>query len=106
MGAVAMGNPGQERSSNQSADGTGRRLAETCSHCESAQAGASRRCRHRYDHNDHPEIRLIVAWIELFGSCCGDCGRYYRADAPATMRPGTPFGLVISEDAIANAFTG
>jgi transposase len=50
------------------------------------------RCRQRYDHIDLPEVRPVVTRVELFGGRCGQCGRRYRAEPPAAMPPGTPFG--------------
>ena len=96
--------------------------------------GRSQSCRHRYDHIDIPPIAPVVTRIELFGGRCACCGRRFRAQAPAGMAPGSPFGagvrslllylhhshhvgferlsrmmaelfgLTISEGAIANAF--
>ena len=126
--------PGVARPLAPDPDRTERRLAESCPHCQVALSSAAQRCRHRYDHIDLPEVRPVVTRIELFGGCCGQCGRRYRAEPPAARPPGTPFGpgirsllaylhhshhvsferlarmlkelfgLTISEGAIANAF--
>ena len=126
--------PGVARPLAPEPDRTERRLAESCPHCRTALSPAAQRCRHRYDHIDLPEVRPVVPRVELFGGRCGSCGRRYRADPPAAMPPGTPFGpgirsllaylhhshhvgferlsrmlkelfgLAISEGAIANAF--
>jgi transposase len=37
-------------------------------------------------------IRSVVTRVEIFGGRCGGCGHRYRAEAPAGMAPGTPFG--------------
>lgn len=73
-------------------DRTERRVAETCRHCRAVLPAAGQRCRHRYDHIDLPEIRPVVTRVELFGGRCRECGRRYRAEPPASMPPGTPFG--------------
>ena len=126
--------PGVARPLAPDPDRTERCLAEECPHCQTALSSAGQRCRHRYDHIDLPEVRPVVTRVELFGSRCGSCGRRYRAEPPAAMPPGTPFGpgirsllaylhhshhvgferlarmlkelfgLIISEGAIANAF--
>jgi transposase len=67
-------------------------VADACGHCGTDVSSASQRCRHRYDHIHLPPIRPVVTRVELFGGRCGGCGRRYRAEAPAGMQPGTPFG--------------
>ncbi len=84
--------PGVSRPLAEDPDKTERRLAATCPHCGLDVSGARQSCRHRYDHIDLPTIRPAVTRIELFGGRCGGCGRRYRAEAPAGMPPGTPFG--------------
>jgi transposase len=109
-------------------------MTAECRHCGKDLSSAAQRCRQRYDRIDLPLIRPIVTRVEIYGGRCGGCGRRYRAVAPATMGPGTPFapsirallmylhhshhvgfermshmlaelfGLTISEGAIANAF--
>lgn len=126
--------PGSSRPLAEEPDKIERRMADCCPHCGTSAPTAGQRCRHRYDHIDLPPIRPVVTRIELFGGRCGGCGRRYRAEPPAGMMPGTPFGpgiralllylhhshhvgferlsrmlgelfgLAISEGAIANAF--
>ena len=84
--------PGVARPLAADPDRTERCLADSCPHCQTALAPAAQRCRHRYDHIDLPEIRPVVTRVELFGGRCGPCGRRYRAEPPATLPPGTPFG--------------
>ena len=125
---------GKARPLTEAPDKTERVIASACGHCGTDVSGHAQRCRHRYDHIDLPPIRPIVTRVELFGGRCKGCGSRYRAQAPAAMQPGTPFGpgirallaylhhshhvgferlsriahelfgLVISEGAIANAF--
>jgi transposase len=84
--------PGASRPLTEEPDRTERRLAEACPHCGTAVSEVTQRCRHRYDHIDLPEVRPVVTRVELFGGRCGQCGRRYRAEPPAMMPPGTPFG--------------
>lgn len=67
-------------------------MAESCPHCRADVSGGRQSCRQRYDHIDLPPIRPEVTRIELFGGRCRKCGKRYRAEAPAGMAPGTPFG--------------
>lgn len=84
--------PGVARPLAPDPDRTERRLAESCPHCQVALSPSGQRCRHRYDHIELPEVRPVVTRVELFGGRCGRCGRRYRAEPPAAMPPGTPFG--------------
>ncbi|RZF61131.1 IS66 family transposase [Sphingomonas populi] len=125
---------GKSRPLADTPDKTERVMADACGHCGTDVSDGLQRCRHRYDHIDLPPIAPIVTRVELFGGRCRGCGRRYRAQAPAGMPPGTPFGpgirslltylhhshhvsferlsriaaelfgLVISEGAIANIF--
>jgi transposase len=126
--------PGKSRPLSSVPDKTERCMAAACRHCGKDVSSALQRCRQRYDHIDLPLIRPIVTRVEIYGGRCGGCGRRCRAQAPAAMGPGTPFGpsirallmylhhshhvgfermsrmlgelfgLTISEGAIANAF--
>jgi len=84
--------PGVARPLTPDPDRTERCLAESCPHCRTPLSATAQRCRHRYDHIDLPEVRPVVTRVELFGGRCGSCGRRYRAEPPAAMPPGTPFG--------------
>jgi len=125
---------GKARPLTETPDKTERVIASACGHCGTDVSGQAQRCRHRYDHIDLPPIRPVVTRVELYGGRCRGCGHRYRAEAPAGMQPGTPFGpgirallaylhhshhvgferlsritaelfgLVISEGAIANIF--
>lgn len=73
-------------------DHTERCLAESCPHCQTALAPAAQRCRHRYDQIDLPEVCPVMTRVEMFGGSCRLCRRRYRAEPPATMSLGMPFG--------------
>lgn len=83
---------GSSRPLTEVPDKTERRMASTCGHCGADVSAAAQRCRHRYDHIDLPPIRPVVTRVEIFGGRCGGCSHRYRAEAPAGMPPGTPFG--------------
>lgn len=83
---------GRFRPLTETPDTTERRMADACGHCGADVSAAAQRCRHRYDHIDLPPIRPVVTRVELFGGRCSGCGHRYRAEAPAAMPPGTPFG--------------
>ena len=84
--------PGKSRPLAANPDKTERRMADACGHCGTDVSGAAQRLRHAYDHIDLPPIRPVVTRVELFGGRCACCRRRYRAEAPAGMAPGTPFG--------------
>lgn len=83
---------GKHRPLAETPDQTERVMAAACGQCGTDVSSQVQRCRHRYDHIDLPPIRPIVTRIELFGGRCRGCGCRYRAEAPAGMEPGTPFG--------------
>jgi transposase len=45
-----------------------------------------------YDRIDIPEIKPDVTRVTLFGGQCPCCTRRFKADAPAGLEPGSPFG--------------
>jgi transposase len=47
---------------------------------------------HAYDHVEIPEIKPDVTRVTLHRGLCPCCGRAFRADAPADLPPGSPFG--------------
>jgi transposase len=83
---------GTHRPLAETPDKTERVVATSCRNCGTDVSAQTQRCRHGYDHIDLPPIRPIVTRIELFGGRCRECGCRYRAEAPAGMAPGTPFG--------------
>ena len=84
--------PGKSRPLTETPDKTERRMASECGHCGMDVSGARQRCRQRYDHIELPIIRPVVTRVELFGGRCGGCGHRYKAQAPETIAPGSPFG--------------
>jgi len=83
---------GKHRPLAETPDKIERVIAAACGYCGGDVSGQTQRCRHRYDHIDLPPIRPVVTRVELLGGRCRGCGHRYRAQAPAGMEPGTPFG--------------
>ena len=84
--------PGTSRRLAEDPDKTLRRRADACGHCGADVAGQAQQVRQRYDHVDIPPVVAHTTRIELLGGRCACCGRRFRAEPPAGMAPGTPFG--------------
>lgn len=84
--------PGVSRRLAEDPDTVVQQRATSCGGCGSDVSGQRQSVRHRYDHVDLPPIRPLTTRIELLGGRCGCCGARYRAEPPAGMAPGTPFG--------------
>jgi transposase len=82
--------PGVSRRLAATPDETIVRRAERCA-CGTEVSGLKQTCRMRYDHVDIPPVPPHVTRIELHGGRCA-CGKRFRAEPPAGMPPGTPFG--------------
>jgi len=67
-------------------------LAERCGHCQADVRSVVQTVVHAYDRIDIPEIKPDVTRVTLFGGQCPCCARRFRADAPAGLEPGSPFG--------------
>jgi transposase len=67
-------------------------LAERCGHCQADVRGVVQSVVHAYDRIDIPEIKPDITRVTLFGGQCPCCARRFRADAPAGLEPGSPFG--------------
>lgn len=83
---------GKHRPLAEAPDKTERVMASACNHCGTDVSGQKQQCRQRYDHIDLPPIQPVVTRIELWGGRCRCCGHRYKAQAPAGMVPGSPFG--------------
>lgn len=84
--------PGTSRRLVAAPDETVRRRADACGHCGADVSGQVQHVRRRYDHVDIPPVVAHTTRVELLGGRCGCCGRRFRAEPPADMPPGTPFG--------------
>src|SRR3954463_503588 len=67
-------------------------LAERCGHCQADVRSVVQTMVHAYDRIDIPDIKPDVTRVTLFGGQCPCCARRFRADAPAGLEPGSPFG--------------
>ena len=87
--------PGTSRRLAQGPDETLRCRADACGHCGADVSGQVQQVRRRCDHVDIPPVVAHATRIELPGGRCACCGRRFRAEPPAGMAPGTPFGPYI-----------
>ena len=67
-------------------------LVDQCRHCGTDVSGVAQTPFHAYDHVEIPEIKPDVTRVTLHRGLCPCCGEAFRADAPADMPPGSPFG--------------
>ncbi|MBK5956712.1 hypothetical protein CCR97_00510, partial [Rhodoplanes elegans] len=67
-------------------------LAERCEHCGTDVTGVMQTAFHAYDHIELPKIAPDVTRVTLHRGLCPCCRRPFRAEAPADMPPGSPFG--------------
>jgi transposase len=86
------GGPGVTRTLAADPDRTVDCHARACAHCGTTVPAAGQRLRHAYDHLDLPPIRPVVTRVRIFGRRCPGCRRRMRAVPPAALPPGSPFG--------------
>src|SRR4249920_1329857 len=67
-------------------------LADHCQHWGTDVSGVAQTPFHAYDHIELPEIKPDVTRVTLHRGFCPCCGRPFRAEAPAGLEPGSPFG--------------
>ncbi|RAI35289.1 IS66 family transposase [Rhodoplanes roseus] len=67
-------------------------LADRCEHCGTDVSGVMQAPFHAYDHVELPKIEPDVTRVTLHRGLCPCCQRPFRAEAPADMPPGSPFG--------------
>jgi len=67
-------------------------LAERCPHCRSDVSAVAQAPVHAYDRIEIPEITPDVTRVVLHGGVCPCCGRRFKAEAPAGLEPGSPWG--------------
>ena len=67
-------------------------LVDQCRHCGTDVSRVAQAPFHAYDHVENPEIKPDVTRVTLHRGLCPCCGEAFRADAPADMPPGSPFG--------------
>jgi transposase len=67
-------------------------LAERCDHCRADVRGVDQAPVLIYDRIEIPEITPDVTRVTLHGRVCPCCRRRFKAEAPAGLEPGSPFG--------------
>ncbi len=67
-------------------------LVDQCRHCGTDVSRVAQTPFHAYDHVEIPEIKPDVTRVTLHRGLCPCCGEAFRAEAPADMPPGSPFG--------------
>lgn len=66
--------------------------SERCSHCQADLSGVHQAALHAYDHIEIPPIEPDVTRVTLHGGVCPCCAKAFRAEPPADLAPGSPFG--------------
>jgi transposase len=67
-------------------------LADHCPHCRADVTGVAQAEAQTYDRIEIPEITPDVTRVTLFGGTCPCCAKRFKAEAPAGLEPGSPFG--------------
>jgi len=67
-------------------------VAERCPHCQANVAGVAQSAVHAYDRIELPAIVPDITRVTLFGGTCPCCAGKFKAQAPAGLEPGSPFG--------------
>jgi transposase len=67
-------------------------LASHCPHCQGDVSGVAQEAAHAYDRIEIPEIKPDVTRVTLHGGICPCCAKRFRAEPPAGLEPGSPFG--------------
>jgi len=66
--------------------------AHRCQHCGVDVSQAAQRACEAYDRVEIPEIKPDVTRVTLFGGDCPCCRKRFKAEPPAGLEPGSPFG--------------
>ena len=67
-------------------------LALSCQACGADVSGAEQSPCETYDRVEIPKIEPDVTRVSLHGGTCPCCARRFKAEAPAGLEPGSPFG--------------
>ena len=67
-------------------------LASHCQHCGSDVAGVAQVVCEAYDRIEMPQIAPDVTRVSLYGGTCPCCSHRFKAQPPAGLEPGSPFG--------------
>jgi transposase len=66
--------------------------ANACRHCGADVSGAAQIACEAYDHVEIPLAKPDVTRVTLMGGTCPCCAKNFRAEPPADMQQGSPFG--------------
>jgi transposase len=99
--------PGADRPARKSRPGVGRTLhpnpdrvvdakLTACPKCAAAFPDAAQTPQQVYERIELPPIKPDVTQVRLFGGRCACCGERVTAEAPAGLKPGSPFGNSIA----------
>ena len=75
-------------------------LALACRSCGADVSGAEQRPCEVYDRVEIPKVEPDVTRVSLHGGTCPCCARRFKAEPPAGLEPGSPFGSNIRAFAI------
>jgi transposase len=67
-------------------------MAEQCPHCQADLSGTPQIAMHAYDRIEVPKIEPDVTRVTLHGGTCPCCAKTFKAEPPAGLEPGSPFG--------------
>jgi transposase len=67
-------------------------LAATCKGCGADVSGVAQIVCEEYDRVEIPRIEPDVTRVSLFGGVCPCCSKPFKAEPPARLEPGSPFG--------------
>ena len=93
-GAGAKGKPhgGAARSLSENPTAVRRERVVSCPGCGAGLDAGAQEPWLIYDHIDLPPIAPVITRVELMAGRCACCRHRYRAEAPADMPLGSPFG--------------
>lgn len=67
-------------------------LAEACQGCGADLSGVAQIVCEEYDRVEIPRIEPDVTRVQLYGGACPCCAKRFKAEPPAGLEPGSPFG--------------
>lgn len=67
-------------------------LATFCTHCGADVSGTAQVVCEAYDRVEIPKIEPDVTRVSVFGGVCPCCAKRFKAEPPAGLEPGSPFG--------------
>jgi transposase len=67
-------------------------VAQHCPHCRADVSGVAQAAQQVYERIEIPALAPDVTRVTLHGGVCPCCARKFKADPPAGLEPGSPFG--------------